>query len=545
MNGAIVAIDAGTTGVRSVVVNEAGQLVAQAYREFPQYFPQPGWVEHDAEEIWAATTATLAQALADLRVAHPALIPAAVGITNQRETLVAWSRATGAPKAPAMVWQDRRSASLCEELIAGGHVPRLRAVTGLVADPYFSGTKLAWWLRNGVLDPSDADLAVGTIDSWLIWKLTGGARFVTDTTNASRTLLLELSTLSWSPEMADLLRVPLGVLPEVVASAGILGRCAPGCSPLPAGLAIAGVAGDQQASLFGQACFDVGMTKNTYGTGSFVLMNVGSSCPPVVEGLLSTVAWTIPSGPHPDAGQAGGLAGATTTYAYEGAIFATGAAVQWLRDGLGIIAEAAEVGPLAASVPDSGGVFMVPAFAGLGSPWWDPYARGTIIGLTRGSGRAELARAAVEAMALQTRDAVEAMAAACGQPVRALRVDGGAAVMDLLLQIQADQLGVVVTRSTETETTARGAAGLAGLGAGLWSSLTELAGHWQAEASFSPAQDRRPADRLFRSWHRALERSRAWVEPDPDPDPANSEPAPAADDERAEPRDEPGGPSTR
>ncbi|MEZ5233849.1 MAG: FGGY-family carbohydrate kinase [Acidimicrobiales bacterium] len=299
------------------------------------------------------------------------------------------------------------------------------------------------------------------------------------------------------------------MLPEVVGSAGVVGHTAAD-GPLPAGIPIAGIAGDQQAALFGQACFEVGMTKNTYGTGSFVLMNVGTSCPEVVDGLLTTVAWTLPAGPGAGSG------GPVTTYAYEGAIFVTGAAVQWLRDGLGIISEAAEVGPLAASVPDSGGVYLVPAFAGLGSPWWDPYARGTIVGLTRGSGRAELARAVVEAMAFQTRDVVEAMSAASGVEVTALRVDGGAAAMDLLLQIQADQLGVPVTRPKQTETTALGAAALAGLGAGLFAGLDELAGHWQPDAAFTPSADRRDVDTSFRSWRRAVERSRRWSEEPPD-----------------------------
>ncbi len=537
-------IDAGTTGVRSAVVDRGGRLVARAYREFPQHFPRPGWVEHDAESIWEATCVTLADALAGA-AADGVRAVVALGITNQRETLVAWSRASGRPKAPAIVWQDRRSSAICDELVAAGDLARLREITGLVADPYFSGTKLAWWLRHGVLRREDPDLAVGTIDSWLIWKLTGGRRFVTDTSNASRTLLFDLHSLDWSAEMAAMLDVPLGVLAEVVASSGDIARVAEGVSPLPGGVAITGVAGDQQAALFGQACFEVGMTKNTYGTGSFVLMNVGSTPPPVVDGLLSTVAWSLsgsasvrPSGrigvdsadppDPPDPSKSGltspytaeslGLGGGVdrlgaTTYAYEGAIFVTGAAVQWLRDGLGIISDAAEVGPLAATVADSGGVYLVPAFTGLGSPWWDPHARGTIVGLTRGSGRAQLARATVEAMALQTRDVLEAMVAASNRPLRELRVDGGAAVMDLLCQIQADQAGVRVIRARETELTALGAAGLAGLGAGLWSGLDELAGHWRHEATFNPNPDRRAADQLFAGWRRAVTRSRSWDQP--------------------------------
>ncbi len=491
-NAAVLAIDAGTTGVRSFLVDHAGATLGSAYREFPQYFPRPGWVEHDAEEIWHAVSATLAAVLEGRDLAL-----AAIGITNQRETVVAWSRSTGRTLAPAIVWQDRRTAPYCDALEADGHVPLVRSLTGLVVDPYFSGTKLHWWFANGVLDRDDPDLAVGTVDSWLIWKLTGGRSFVTDTSNASRTLLFDINRLAWSPELAELLQIPLAALPTVVPSSGVCGHTEAGASPLPAGIPIAGIAGDQQAALFGQACFEVGMAKNTYGTGSFVLMNVGNTAPAVVDGLLGTVAWTLADG--------------TTTYAYEGAIFVTGAAVQWLRDGLGIIEHAAELEPLARSVPDSGGVYLVPAFTGLGSPWWDPYARGTIVGLTRGSGRGELARATVDAMVFQTRDVVEAMTASSGWPLRELRVDGGAAVMDLLLQLQADQLGVAVTRPVRTETTVLGAAGLAGLGVGLWSSTAELAVTWQAERTFEPEPDRAVGDAAFRSWRRALERSRRWA----------------------------------
>ena len=496
MTASILAIDAGTTGVRSVVVAADGSPVAHAYREFTQFFPQPGWVEHDAGEIWDAVTATMAEALAAAEALGASPI-AAIGITNQRETVVAWSQRTGRPLTRAIVWQDRRTADRCDALADAGHLPFVRERTGLVLDPYFSGTKIAWWFEQGILERDDRDLAVGTVDSWLIWQLTGGTAFVTDTTNASRTLLFDLDSLDWSPELTELFGVPRHVLPEVVPSSGPAGRTVAGASPLPAGIAVAGIAGDQQAALFGQGCFEVGMAKNTYGTGSFVLLNVGDQRPATVEGLLTTVAWT--------------LADRRTTFAYEGAVFVTGAAVQWLRDGLGIITEAAEIGPLAASVPDSGGVFLVPAFTGLGSPWWDPYARGTIVGLTRGSGRAELARATVEAMALQTRDVVDAMTAASGVALRDLRVDGGAAVMDLLLQIQADQLGVTVTRPRHTDATVLGAAGLAGLGAGVWSSTDEIAAHWQVDRTFRPATDRGPADALFNQWQRAVRRALAWA----------------------------------
>ena len=378
--GIVVAIDAGTTGVRSFAIDTEGRPGAVAYREFTQHFPRPGWVEHDATEIWQAVVATLGE-LVQL-TQEPV---AAVGITDQRETVVVWDRRTSAPKHRAIVWQDRRTAGRCEQLHAQGHLDLIRQRTGLVLDPYFSGTKLEWLLSEGGVEV-DADTAFGTIDSWLLWNLTGGAVHATDPSNASRTMLYDIGALQWSDELCDLLSVPASVLPEVAPSCGRFGETTAGL-PIPAGIPISGIAGDQQASLFGQACFEPGMAKNTYGTGSFVLMNVGTMCPEPIEGLLTTVAWTIDG---------------RTDYALEGAIFSTGATVQWLRDGLGIIDEAAEVGPLAASVADAGGVVIVPAFTGLGSPWWDPYARGTVVGLTRGSGRAELARAAVESMAFQT-----------------------------------------------------------------------------------------------------------------------------------------------
>jgi glycerol kinase len=493
----VIAIDAGTTGVRAFALEEAGRPAGWAYREFPQHYPQPGWVEHDAADIWAAVQAVLADLVPTLT--QPI---AAVGITNQRETVVPWSLTTGQPLHHALVWQDRRTAATCDELAAQGHLPRVRAATGLVLDPYFSATKMAWLLRSGAVARSD-DLALGTVDSWELWNLTGGradagAVFATDPSNACRTLLYDIGTRAWSSDLAELFGVPQGALPEVLPSSGVFGRTAAGATVLPAGIPVAGIAGDQQAALFGQACFEVGMTKNTYGTGSFVLMNVGSGCPPPAEGLLTTVAWSLADG--------------TVAYALEGSIFATGAAIQWLRDGLGIIGAAAETGPLAESVPDTGGVYLVPAFAGLGSPYWDPYARGAIVGLTRGTGRAHLARAAVEAMAYQTRDVVEAMATAGGRTVRELRVDGGASVMGLLLQLQADQLGVSVTRPKVSETTALGAAYLAGLGAGVWSSLAEIAGRWEAEVVVQPNADAADAaDLAYAGWLRAVNRSRGWA----------------------------------
>jgi glycerol kinase len=483
----VIAIDAGTTGVRAFAVDERGQPAGWSYREFPQYFPRPGWVEHDADEIWAAVETTLGELRAALHAAGQAV--AAIGITNQRETTVVWDRSTGRPRYRAIVWQDRRTASACERLEAEGHLDLVRRTTGLVLDPYFSATKLAWLLQEGGVE-ADENLAFGTVDSWILWNLTGGRLHVTDPSNASRTLLFDIRSLEWSEEMCSLFGVPRSCLPDVRPSSGRLGATVDGTP-------VSGIAGDQQAALFGQACFAPGMTKNTYGTGSFVLMNIGEQCPPPVEGLLTTVGWTLG-----DAQPA--------TYALEGAIFVTGAAIQWLRDGLGIIREAAEIGPLAASIDSSEGVYLVPAFTGLGSPWWDPHARGTVVGLTRGAGRAHLARAVVEAMAFQTRDVVTAMTAASGRPITALRVDGGASVMDLLLQLQADQLRVPVARPTVNETTAMGAAYLAGLAEGVWGSLDQVAAHWTLDADFAPVASQASADQAYAGWQRALERARGW-----------------------------------
>ncbi len=491
--GVVIALDAGTTGVRTIAFDRSGRPVASAYREFTQHFPRPGWVEHDPDEIWAAQQATLAQVMESLT--EPVV---ALGITDQRETVVAWDRRTGRPLHRAIVWQDRRTAARCDDLATEGHLPLVRQQAGLVLDPYFSATKLEWLFTEGEV-PSGPDTAVGTVDSWLLWNLTGGAVHATDVSNASRTLLFDITELAWSSQLCELFGVPLHVLPEVHASSGRFGTTAPGL-PVPAGIPISGIAGDQQAALFGQACFCPGDTKNTYGTGSFVLMNVGPECPPPVEGLLTTVAWTIPT-----------TGGPRTDYAYEGAIFATGAAVQWLRDGLGIIESAADTEALAASVDDTGGVVVVPAFTGLGSPWWDPYARGTILGITRGTGRAELARAVVESMAHATRDVVDAMATAAGLRPQSLRADGGAAVMDLLLSLQADQLGVVVSRPQVAETTALGAAYLAGLAEGFWGSLDDIETNWQLDARFEPKGDRRAADEAHARWHRGVERARGWA----------------------------------
>jgi glycerol kinase len=484
----VIAIDAGTTGVRAFAVDETGSPCGWRYREFTQHFPQPGWVEHDASEIWEAVQVTLHDLRAELD--RPV---AAIGITDQRETTVVWDRRTGAPLHRAIVWQDRRTAARCDALREAGALDLVRRTTGLVLDPYFSASKLEWLLHEGGV-AANGDLAFGTIDSWLLWNLTssggGDPVHATDPSNASRTLLYDIRARAWSAELCELFGVPMECLPEVRSSSGRFGTTVDG-------IAVAGIAGDQQAALFGQACFQPGMAKNTYGTGSFVLMNVGDRCPDPVEGLLGTIAWELADG--------------AVAYALEGAIFATGAAVQWLRDGLGLIEHAGDVEALAASVSTTDGVYLVPAFTGLGSPWWDPYARGTIVGITRGTGRAHFARAVLESMAYQTRDVVEAMTAASGHDLASLRVDGGAAANDLLLQLQADQLRVPVRRPAVQETTALGAAYLAGLAEGVWSSLDELADHWRLDAEFTPAAPASVADARHAGWRRAVDRSRGWV----------------------------------
>lgn len=489
--GIVVALDAGTTGVRALAINERSEVQGLAYTEFTQHFPQPGWVEHDANEIWTSMQKVIAELIASID--EPVV---AIGITDQRETVVAWDKRTGDPLHRAIVWQDRRTAQFCDQLNSQGHLPLVRSTTGLVLDPYFSGTKYRWLLKEGGVDVNE-HLALGTIDSWLLWKLTEGAVFATEPSNASRTLLLDIGSLAWSEEMCELFGVPMSALAEVKPTSGRFGMTA-ATTAMGAGIPISGVAGDQQSALFGQACFEPGMTKNTYGTGSFILMNVGQKLPEPVEGLLSTVAWQLGDGAAP-------------TYAYEGAVFVTGSAIQWLRDGLGIISEAAEIGPLAASVETTGDVFLVPAFTGLGSPYWDPYARGTIVGLTRGTGRAEIARATVEAIAYSVRDVVDAMTAGSGQPPAELRVDGGASVMPLLLQLQADQLNVPVTRPQNMECTAMGAAYLAGLAEGYWSSTTEVTDSWAVDARFTPSDDRSEAEELYSRWGKAVARSRNWV----------------------------------
>jgi len=489
-SGVVLAIDAGTTGVRTRAVFADGRPSIADYREFSQHYPQPGWVEHDAEEIWQSVRATMQTVCS--RIDEPI---AAIGITNQRETIVALDRRTGMPLHRAIVWQDRRTATRCDELAS--HLGLVRETTGLVLDPYFSGSKVEWLLRNTDV-AKHPNLAFATIDAFLIHRLTGGASFATDVSNASRTMLFDIRTLRWSSDLCTMFGVDERTLPDIAPSSGRIGVTAKD-GAIPAGIPVSGVAGDQQAALFGQACFTPGSAKNTYGTGSFVLLNVGPKCPAPTSGMLTTVAWQLGSQP--------------ATYALEGAIFVTGAAIQWLRDGINIISAASEVGPLAESVADSGGVVVVPAFAGLGSPWWDAYARGAIFGITRGTTRAHIARAVVEAMVFQTRDVVDAMTRASGVAIRDLRVDGGAAVMNLMLQLQSDQLGVDVLRPTELETTAIGAAYLAGLAEGVWGSTDDIAKRWALERRFSPIVDAATRDASHAQWLRAVERSRHWVQP--------------------------------
>jgi glycerol kinase len=488
----ILAIDQGTTGTTCLVFDGQAELVGRAYSEFTQHFPRPGWVEHDAAEIWTVTQAVAGAALEDAGVVIGEL--EAVGITNQRETVCVWDPSSGEPLHRAIVWQDRRTAARCDELREHGDEDLVRRTTGLVLDPYFSGTKIEWLLDNvdGLRERAENGRAVfGTVDAWLIFKLTG--ELATDPSNASRTLLFDITEGAWSPELLELFGVPQRALPAVRPSCGELGTTRADAlhgHEVP----IAGVAGDQQAALFGQACIDPGLGKNTYGTGSFVLQNCGYRPPEPAEGLLGTVAWGI---------------GGRLSYALEAAIFVTGAAVQWLRDGLGVIREAAETEVLARSLDSNDGVYFVPALTGLGSPHWDPYARGTIVGLTRGTGRAHLARAALEAIAYETVDAVRAIEAASDVRLTELRADGGATANDWLMQFQADMLGVPVLVPEIPETTALGAAFLAGVGTSRWT-LDQVSSGWRAKRTFEPALEADEPERLLSDWHRALERARGW-----------------------------------
>ncbi len=495
---AILSLDCGTTGVTALIVGADAQILARGYREFPQHFPADGggasaaWVEHDPGEIWAATLEATREALAGSP--EP---PTAVGITNQRETVCFWDRETLGAARRAIVWQDRRTAAMCDELRAAGHEQRVTELTGLRLDPYFSGTKIAWVRDN---DPStwaqvtSGRVAIGTVDSYLIARMTRGLHHVTDPTNASRTLLFDIHTGEWSPELSSILGIPLDALPEIVPSYGDIARTDP-ATFLGLDIPIAGIAGDQQAALVGQAGFFPGSAKCTYGTGSFLLVNTGDHAVTTESGLLTTVALGRPDG--------------SLTYALEGAVFVTGSAVQWLRDGLGIIESASETQALAESVPDSGGVVFVPALTGLGAPDWDPYARGLIIGITRGTTRAHIARATLEAIAFQVRDVVDLMAREGGVDLRTLAVDGGAAANDLLCQLQADQVGIPVDRSAELQTTGLGAAFLAGLGTGVWSAESELASARRSDRIFRPQED---GDAAHRRWRRAVDRAKGWLE---------------------------------
>ncbi len=490
----ILALDQGTTSSRAIVFDRAGKVVASAQQEFSQLFPQPGWVEHDPQAIWESQLATARGALVRAGLAVSQI--AGIGITNQRETTVLWDRVTGEPIAPAIVWQDRRTAEFCAALRTAGREPEVVARTGLVIDPYFSGSKIRWLLDHvpgARLRAERGELAFGTIDTWLVWKLTGGAEHITDPSNASRTLLYNLHTGDWDDRLLNLFDVPRALLPAIRPSSGILGRTDPAL--FGASLPIAGIAGDQQAALFGQGCLTSGTVKNTYGTGCFMLLNIGAVPKPSQNRLLTTAAWHL---------------GDRRDFALEGSVFVGGAVVQWLRDAVGLIRTAAEVEQLAASVPDSGGVVFVPAFAGLGAPHWDAFARGSILGLSRGSSAGHLARAALEGIAFQVADVLAAMQRDAGEPIRELRVDGGACTNNLLMQFQSDILQVPVRRPRMVENTALGAAGLAGLGVGVWQTPEEIAAVQEAERVFVPQMSADEAAQRRARWQRALQRAREW-----------------------------------
>jgi glycerol kinase len=490
----ILSLDQGTTSSRALLFDRAGAIVSMAQREFPQLYPAPGLVEHDPEDIWQSQLGVAREALSKAGVSAAEV--AAVGITNQRETTIVWEKASGRPVYNAIVWQSRLTVPLCEELIAKGFDQEIRARTGLVTDAYFSGTKVKWILDHvpGVRERAErGEVLFGTVDTFLMWRLSRGRVHATDPSNASRTLLYNIYTGDWDEVILRELGIPRAMLPQVLPSSGIFGEIDP--EFFGVALPLAGVAGDQQAATFGQACYEVGMAKNTYGTGCFMLMNTGGRAVPSAHGLLTTIAWGL---------------GGQTCYALEGSIFITGAAVQWLRDGLGIIRESAEVEALAASVPDNGGVYLVPAFVGLGAPYWDPRARGIIVGLTRGSSAAHLARATLESMAYQTRDVLESMIADSQVRLTTLRVDGGAVANNLLMQFQADILGVPVQRPKVAETTALGAAYLAGLAVGFWRDQRELAELWAVDRTFEPQMSADRREQLYADWKRAVQRAQRW-----------------------------------
>jgi glycerol kinase len=495
MNQYILALDQGTTSSRSILFGREGRAIATAQQEFPQILPAPGQVEHDPEAIWSSQLATARRVLNEAQVTASEI--AAIGITNQRETTVLWEKETGKPVANAIVWQSRISAPICERLKAAGHEPLFREKTGLLLDPYFSGTKIAHLLEGNRSLRERAErgeILFGTIDSFLIWRLTGGKRHVTDVSNASRTLLLNLRTLQWDDELLKILGVPRAMLPEVCPSSHVYGETDPAL--FGRAIPISGDAGDQQAATFGQACFEPGSAKNTYGTGCFMLLNIGSQPRLSQHKLLTTVGWQV---------------GGQTTYCLEGAVFIAGAVVQWLRDGLGVIKSSVDVETLAASVPDADGVVVVPAFVGLGAPYWDPYARGTIFGLTRGTTAAHIARAAVESMALQSKDLLEAMRADAGLPLAMLKVDGGAAVNNGLMQFQADMLDARVQRPVVAETTALGAAYLAGLAVGYWKDLADVARNWVLDREFKPQMGSAEREARYAQWQEAVRRSLGWA----------------------------------
>jgi glycerol kinase len=492
----VLALDQGTTSSRAIVFDRSGSAVATAQQEFPQLFPSPGHVEHDPEAIWTSQLATAREALAKAGITSRDL--AAVGVTNQRETTVLWERESGRPIGNAIVWQSRITAPICDRLKAAGHETLFRRKTGLVVDPYFSGTKV-----KHLLDSHDGlraraargEILFGTVDTFLIWRLTRGRRHITDVSNASRTLMFNIHTLAWDEELLEILEVPPAMLPEVRSSSEVYGET--DAALLGSAVPVAGNAGDQQAALFGQACFEAGSAKNTYGTGCFMLLNTGETPVPSQKGLLTTVGWRI---------------GERTTYALEGSVFVAGAAVQWLRDGLKAITASADVETLMHQVPDTDGVYLVPAFVGLGAPYWDPRARGVIVGLTRNSTVAHVARAAVDAMAYQTRDVLEVMQQEAGLELTTLKVDGGAAANAMLLQFQADLLGCPVRRPVVGETTALGAAYLAGLATGYWDGIDDVRRNWALDREFAPQKPKSDTDRLYAGWKRAVERSLAWAE---------------------------------
>jgi len=493
----VLALDQGTTSSRAIVFDHDGSIVSVAQQEFPQIYPAPGLVEHDPEAIWSSQLAVARQALKDANASADDI--AALGITNQRETTLVWEKSSGKPVFNAIVWQSRLTVPICDALHAKGFDKEIRERTGLVTDAYFSGTKVKWILDNipGVREKAQrGEVLFGNVDTFLMWRLSKGRVHATDPSNASRTLLYNIYKGDWDDVILNELEIPRAMLPTVMPSSGVFGETDPEFFGGP--IKMAGDAGDQQAATFGQTCYEVGMAKNTYGTGSFMLMNTGTKGVPSHSGLLTTIAWGI---------------GHQTTYALEGSIFITGAAVQWLRDGLKAITASADVEALAGSVADNGGVYLVPAFVGLGAPYWDPYARGTIIGLTRGSTIGHIARATLESMCYQTRDVLEAMTTDSGVHVKTLRVDGGAVVNNLLMQFQADILGVPVQRPKVAETTALGAAYLAGLAVGFWSSLQELAEHWAVDRTFEPQMDQAQREELYANWKRAVQRSLGWEQP--------------------------------